>query len=91
MIVMDRENSSAPGWSHVLSTTDDEAELEAFRRRVGAPPSALQRPPKASRLHLDICRGPRRKALALDGVAVRVYPSTFDMVRALRALRHAAR
>jgi hypothetical protein len=41
MLVMDRENLWAPGWSHVLSTTDDVAELEAFRLRVGAPPEAL--------------------------------------------------
>ena len=26
---MDRENLYAPGWSHVLSTTNDIAELEA--------------------------------------------------------------
>ena len=30
---MDRENMHAPGWSHVLSTTDDLDELEAFRGR----------------------------------------------------------
>ena len=41
MIVMDRENLYAPGWSHVLSTTNDLDELEAFRERVGAPPQAL--------------------------------------------------
>ena len=39
---MDRENLSAPGWSHVLSTTNDVAELDRFREQVGAPPQALQ-------------------------------------------------
>lgn len=85
ILIMDRENSSARGWSHVLSPTNDVAALDAFRRHVGAPPSALQLPPKASRPHLDICRGPRQRALALDGVAVRVFPTTLAMMRALRA------
>ena len=41
MIVMDRENLWARGWSHVLSTTNDLEELREFAARVGAPPSAL--------------------------------------------------
>ena len=42
MIVMDRENLFARGWSHVVSTGNDIEELEAFRILVGAPPQALQ-------------------------------------------------
>lgn len=42
MIVMDRENLLAKGWSHVVSTTNDVGELDAFRLRVGAPAAALQ-------------------------------------------------
>ena len=38
VIVMDRENIWARGWSHVLSTTQRLAELRAFCERVGAPP-----------------------------------------------------
>jgi len=42
VIVMDRENAMARGWSHVLSTTNDLTELERFRIKVGAPRQALQ-------------------------------------------------
>ncbi len=83
MIVMDRENRSARGWSHVLSTTNDLEELDAFRRRVGAPPQALhlgnRRWP-----HLDLKLEPREVALA--DPAVRVFERTADMLRFLRAL-----
>ena len=83
MIVMDRENLYAPGWSHVLSTTNDLAELEAFRVRVGAPPEALllgnrQWP------HLDLKLEPRERALAFPDV--RVFERTSDMLRSLRGL-----
>jgi hypothetical protein len=85
VIVMDRENRYAPGWSHVLSTANDIAELEAFRERVGAPPQALhlrnRRWP-----HLDLKLEPRARALALP--EVRVFERTSDM---LRYLRHLAR
>ena len=37
MIVMDRRNLCAVGWSHVVSTANDVAELEGFRIRIGAP------------------------------------------------------
>jgi hypothetical protein len=84
MIVMDRENAMARGWSHVhsdaLKLEDQEVELQAFRRKVGAPPSAFQR---GSWLHLDIMRGPRRKALGDPNV--RVYATTRDLVLHLRA------
>ena len=81
MIVMDRENLHAPGWSHVLSTTNDLAELELFRLRVGAPPQALhlgnRRWP-----HLDLKLEPRRCAL-LDP-QVRVFERTAEMLRYLK-------
>jgi hypothetical protein len=81
VIVMDRENLYAPGWSHVLSTTNDLAELEAFRVRVGAPPEALhlgnRRWP-----HLDLKLEPRELALASPDV--RVFERTQDMLLYLR-------
>ena len=82
MIVMDRENLHAPGWSHVLSTTDDLEELDAFRIRVGAPRQALHlgRWP-----HLDLKLEPRERALAAP--EVRVFDRTSDMLRYIKALR----
>lgn len=82
MIVMDRENLHAPGWSHVLSTTDDLDELDAFRIRVGAPRQALHlgRWP-----HLDLKLEPRERALAAP--EVRVFERTSDMLRYIKALR----
>ena len=86
MIVMDRENLHAPGWSHVLSTTNDLDELDAFRRLVGAPPQALHlrndRWP-----HLDLKLEPRERALVAPGV--RVFERTSDMLRYLKALQAA--
>ena len=87
MIVMDRENRYAPGWSHVLSTTNDLGELRAFCVRVGAPASALhlgnRRWP-----HLDLKLEPRARALALP--EVRVFERTSDMLRFLKELAIAA-
>jgi hypothetical protein len=87
VIVMDRENLYAPGWSHVLSTTNDLAELEAFRVHVGAPPEALhlgnRRWP-----HLDLKLEPRDRALASP--EVRVFDRTPDMLRYLRGLARPA-
>jgi hypothetical protein len=86
MIVMDRENLYARGWSHVLSSEDDLAELDAFRRRVGAPAEALhlgnRRWP-----HLDLKLEPRERALA--DPAVRVFERTSDLIRYMRAARGA--
>ncbi len=83
MIVMDRENLFARGWSHVVSTSGDVAELEAFRVRVGAPPAALQlgnlRWP-----HLDLRGEARDLALELADV---VLERSSDLVRYIRALR----
>lgn len=87
MIVMDRENVYARGWSHVLSTTNDLEELEAFRIRVGAPPQALhlgnRRWP-----HLDLKLEPRDQALAAPDV--RVFERTADMLRYLHRVARPA-
>lgn len=84
MIVMDRENAMARGWSHVLSTTNDVAELERFRERVGAPWQALQLDnPRWP--HLDLKLEPRDRALG--DPAVRVFERTSDMLRFLKAMR----
>jgi hypothetical protein len=84
VIVMDRENRVAPGWSHVLSSTNDLDELDRFRIRVGAPRQALhlgnRRWP-----HLDLKLEPRERALA--DPAVRVFARTADMLRFLKQLR----
>ena len=80
---MDRENRYAPGWSHVLSTTNDLRELREFCARVGAPAAALhlgnRRWP-----HLDLKLEPRERALACPDV--RVFERTSEMLRFLKAL-----
>jgi hypothetical protein len=82
MIVMDRENIFARGWSHALSTTNDVAELRAFCQRVGAPSSALH---LGSRWpHLDLKLDARDRALA--SVEVRVFERTSDMLRFLKTV-----
>jgi hypothetical protein len=84
VIVMDRENLHAPGWSHVLSTSNDLDELDAFRILVGAPPEALhlgnRRWP-----HLDLKLESREQALVAPGV--RVFERTSEMLRYLKSLR----
>jgi hypothetical protein len=88
MIVMDRENLWARGWSHVLSTSNDIAELREFCARVGAPAAALhlgnRRWP-----HLDLKLEPRERALGCGDV--RVFERTSDMLRFLRTLKIPAR
>jgi len=81
VIVMDRVNALAPGWSHVLSTTNDLAELDAFRIRVGAPRQAFHL--RGRRPHLDLKDGPRE--VALRQADVRVFDRTSDLLRFLRA------
>jgi len=83
MIVMDRENTMAKGWSHVLSTTNDLDELERFRIRVGAPRQALHA--ASRRPHLDLKLEPRERALA--DPEVRVFERTADMLRFLKDSR----
>lgn len=84
MIVMDRENTMAKGWSHVLSCTNDLDELDRFRMRVGAPRQALhlgnRRWP-----HLDLKLEPRDRALS--DPEVRVFERTADMLRFLKRLQ----
>ena len=80
MLLMDRENLLARGWSHVVSTTDDVAELEALRIRVGAPPPALQH--KGRRPHLDLKWEGRERALA--DPAVTVFETTRELLRYLQ-------
>jgi hypothetical protein len=84
VIVMDRNNLTAPGWSHVLSTTNDVVELDRFRERVGAPPAALQLGNRRYP-HLDLKLVPRDRALA--DPEVRVFERTADMLRFVKALR----
>jgi hypothetical protein len=83
MIVMDRENLWAPGWSHVLSTSNNIEELREFAARMGAPATALhlgnRRWP-----HLDLKLLPRERALA--DTEVRVFERTSDMLRFLKRL-----
>jgi hypothetical protein len=83
MIVMDRENIFARGWSHVLSTNNDVAELKAFRDRVGAPRSALHL--RSRWPHLDLQLESRERALGSPDV--RVFERTADMLRFLRTLQ----
>ena len=82
MIVMDRENLWAPGYSHVLSTTNDIGELRAFCARVGAPAAALHLGGRWP--HLDLKLQPRE--LALRCADVRVFERTSEMLRFLKAL-----
>jgi hypothetical protein len=78
MLLMDRENLMVPGWSHVLSSSNDLEELEALRRRVGAPPRALHtRDPERPHLDLKLVQ----RALALVDPDVRVFESTKDLLR----------
>lgn len=74
---MDRENLYAPGWSHVLSSDNDLAELDRLRMRVGAPPQALHA--RNGHPHLDLKLVPRE--LALRDPQVRVFDSTKQLVR----------
>jgi hypothetical protein len=83
VIVMDRENLWARGWSHVLSTTNDVAELREFCRQVGAPPTALHRGTRRWP-HLDLKLAARDRALASP--EVQVFERTSDMLRFLKTL-----
>lgn len=76
---MDRENLLAPGWSHVVSTTNDLTELEALRVRVGAPPPAFSH--KGRRPHLDLKWEARERALV--DPEVRVFETTRELLRYL--------
>jgi len=77
MLLMDRENLYAPGWSHVLSSSNDLEELDRLRVRVGAPPQALHA--RDGHPHLDLKLVPR--GLALKDPEVMVFESTKAMLR----------
>jgi hypothetical protein len=79
---MDRENLWAPGYSHVLSSTNDIGELRAFCARVGAPAAALHLNGRWP--HLDLKLQPRELALRCSDV--RVFERTSEMLRFLKAL-----
>jgi hypothetical protein len=70
----------------VLSTTNDVAELDRFRERVGAPPQALQLGNRRYP-HLDLKLEPRERALA--DPQVRVFERTSEMLRYLKSMRAA--
>lgn len=76
MLLMDRENLLVPGWSHVLSSSNDVAELDSLRVRVGAPPRALHW--RDHRPHLDLKLWARD--LALVDPEVRVFESTRELL-----------
>ena len=84
MIVIDRENLLARGWSHAVSTTNDVAELDAFRRRIGAPLAALQLG-NPDWPHLDLKGHVRLEALALPDVVV--VATTRDLIHYVRHQR----
>lgn len=78
MLLMDRENLLAPGWSHVLSSSNDLAELDLLRQRVGAPRQAFHLKNRA-RPHLDLKLEARERAL--NDPEVRVFASTKLLLR----------
>jgi len=78
MLLMDRENLLARGWSHVLSSSNDLAELDQLRLRVGAPRQAFHLG-DGERPHLDLKLEPRE--LALRDPAVRVFETTRELIR----------
>jgi len=86
MLLMDRVNLMAPGWSHVLSSDNNVAELEALRQRVGAPARALHFG-DGSRPHLDLKLEPRERALR--DPTVRVFDDSRGLVRYWRICQNA--
>jgi len=83
MLLMDRENLYKPGWSHVLSTSNDLLELEVLRIRVGAPRQAFHL--SDGRPHLDLRLEPRDRALA--DPLVRVVGTTRELLELWNAHR----
>jgi hypothetical protein len=84
MLLMDRENLYKPGWSHVLSITNDLRELDALRIRVGAPRQAFHLG-DGSRPHLDLKLEPRERALR--DAAVRVFETSRELLRYWKRVR----
>lgn len=81
MLLMDQANLFVPGFSHVMSATNDIAELEAFRLRVGAPPRALDL--RNGRPHLDLKLEARDRALR--DPEVRVFETSRELLRFWRS------
>jgi hypothetical protein len=86
MLLMDRENLMMPGWSHVLSSTNDLTELDALRIRVGAPRQAFHLG-DGGRPHLDLKLEARERALR--DPAVRVFDGTRELLRFWQAFQSA--
>ena len=82
VIVMDRRESVGARLVARASTTNDVAELDRFRERVGAPPQALQLGNRRYP-HLDLKLEPRERALA--DPEVRVFERTSDMLRFVKS------
>ena len=78
MLLMDRHNLLVPGYSHVLSSANDLAELDGLRIRVGAPRQAFHLG-DGTRPHLDLKLEPRERALV--DPQVRVFASTRELLR----------
>jgi hypothetical protein len=78
MLLMDRENLMVPGWSHVLSSSNDLAELEALCLRLGVPKRAIHHRP--GRPHVDLKLWARD--MALHDPEIRVFDSTRDLLKA---------
>jgi hypothetical protein len=81
MLLMDRHNLFAPGWSHVLSNTNDHAQLEELRVRLGAPARAHHLGRRWPHLDLKL----EARARALVDPSVRVFQSTSDLLRFVNA------
>ncbi|HWA14840.1 MAG TPA: hypothetical protein VG817_00305 [Gemmatimonadales bacterium] len=80
---MDRENLMVPGWSHVLSTTNDLAELEALCFRLGVPKRAIHH--SRGRPHVDLKLWARD--LAMHDPEITVYETTRELIRAWKKLQ----
>lgn len=83
MLLMDRENLMVPGWSHVLSSSNDLAELERLRFRLGIPARAIHH--RDGRPHLDLKLWARD--LALHDPEVTVYATTRELLKAWHKLQ----
>ena len=80
---MDRENLMVPGWSHVLSSTNDLAELEALCLRLGVPKRAIHH--SGNRPHVDLKLWARD--LAMHDPEITVYETTRELLKAWKRLQ----
>lgn len=84
MLMMDRENLLVPGWSHVLSSTNDLAELEALCHQLGVPRRAIHHR-HGERPHVDLKLWARD--IAMHDPAITVYPTTRELLKAWHKLQ----